>query len=115
MSADAAAKSFVGSFELSRSSRFRLSKFYPSLDGATSRWPYGAKTFAPDNSDLFRPVSQGEEFRWDLISFRIYGSTFFYWVILLANTHLDPFLGPEVGEILRVPTLARVLAIQQTT
>lgn len=115
MGADAAPLGYLGAFKLSRSSRLRVSQFYPSLDGSSGRWPYNARSFSPHSTDVFHTVRPGEEYAWDLIAFRVYGSNFLYWVLPLANGYNDAFTGPEVGEVIRVPTLNRVLSIQQLT
>ena len=47
-------------------------------------------------------VTEIDKYRPDLISYDYYETTDYYWVVLLANSILDPF-DIEVGTILRLP------------
>lgn len=40
-----------------------------------------------------------------LISYKIYGTVRYWWVILLANNIQNPFTGISVGDILKLPDL----------
>jgi len=45
-------------------------------------------------SDLLRP---------DLISYKVYGTASFWWIILLVNEISNPFTDLEEGKILKIP------------
>ncbi len=99
---------------LPRTSRFLSSKFYPDLENGYSRWPFNIHTIAPAVDDAYYVVAAGEEKNWQLLSYRLYGSTFLWWVLALVNGSRDAFDGrPRVREMIRVPQASRVLGIQQ--
>lgn len=111
---DAQVVAAVARFILPPSSRFRASDFYPSLR-MYGRWPFNSDTFKPLPSDTYHEVRNGEEYNWPLISFRLLGSTFRWWILPLANGYIDPFDGPKVGEVIRVPDRQNVDAVLATT
>lgn len=99
---------------LPRTSRFLSSKFYPELENGYGRWPYNIHTIAPAADDAYYVVAPGEEMNWGLLAYRLYGSTFLWWVLALVNGSRDAFDGrPRVREMIRVPQVSRVLGIQQ--
>jgi hypothetical protein len=113
MGADVKATKARSALKLGRSSRFIGSRYYQDITGF-GRWPFNYRTFRPDPTDVFHSVRLGEEYNWPLISFRLYGSAYIYWVLPLANKYHDAFKGPQIGEILRIPTLTRIIAVIQT-
>lgn len=99
---------------LPRTSRFLSSKFYPDLENGYGRWPFNVHTIAPATDDAYYVVAPGEEQNWQLLAYRLYGSTFLWWVLALVNGSRDAFDGrPRVREMIRVPQASRVLGIQQ--
>ena len=46
--------------------------------------------------DLMRP---------DLISYKVYGTVAYWWVVMVQNGIEDPFLDLEVGELLTIPNI----------
>lgn len=105
------AKSALG---LRRNSRLTASLLYPDLGPSLGRWPYMGTTLKPDTSDEFYVVEVGEEYRLDAIAHKVYGSTFFWWILALVNDVRNPFTQPEVGQILRIPSQNRILAMLYT-
>lgn len=131
------AKNVLG---LSRSSRFSASMLYPDLgkvvrrnpdayDGETlitpatidpteefhppsfGRWPFNIKTIPTDSSDTYYTVEYEDEYRLDSLAYKIYGSTFFWWVLALVNDIRNPFTQPKAGDNLRVPSFNRVMSL----
>ena len=90
-------------------SRHRGTPFYESLSSSFGSWNMNKATFVPSESDSFYAVPMGDEYRLDIISNRLYNTAFFWWVIAVVNNIRNPFKRPEVGELLRVPSLERIL------
>jgi hypothetical protein len=55
--------------------------------------------------DLMRP---------DLISYKVYGTVQFWWIILLINNIENPFTGLVVGQILTIPNKLDIYEYQKT-
>lgn len=55
--------------------------------------------------DVYVQVTSGYEYRLDLISFEVYGTTRLWWAIALANNKLDLFTFPQSGDTIRVPSI----------
>lgn len=96
-------------------SRFRASLLYPTLGPFYGRWPFNSETFQPMASDTYHRVRNGEQYNWQLIAFRLLGSTFRWWILPLCNGYIDPFDGPKVEEVLRVPDASNVTAVLSAT
>jgi hypothetical protein len=113
---DKESKSVAVQLRPPRTSRYLPSRFYPDLEGAYGRWPFNLNTFKPHDSDEFYTVVPGDQMRWDLLSYRLYGSTFLWWILPLVNGSRDPLDGrPFVGEVIRVPQVSRILGVLQVT
>ena len=56
-----------------------------------------------------RLVQSDEEGRLDLISFRVYGSEEYFWVIAHFNNIIDVFNGFSVGNTIMIPVLSKYL------
>lgn len=110
MAADASPALSVLNLRLPRSSRFRHTFFYPTLEGVYGRWAYNPDTFK-NNDGAYHTVELGEEYRLDLIAFNSYGDTFLWWVIALTNEIINPFDKPEVGDVLYIPAYQTVFAV----
>jgi len=93
---------------LTRTSRFRQTLLYPEIAMSFGLWSFGNMAIPSDLSDGTHTVQIGEEFRWDLISYRKYQTPYLWWVLCLANKVMDPFVTPAVGEQLRIPTIGRI-------
>lgn len=66
-----------------------------------------------DSTDTLVAVKQEDILRPDLISFKAYQTPDLWWVILEYNNIQDPLFELQVGQILKIPTIDRVLlAIQ---
>lgn len=63
-----------------------------------------------DASDVFITVTQDYVKRPDLLSYNVYGTTEYWWVIYEFNNIRDPLFGLKRGQILRIPAIERVLA-----
>jgi len=63
-----------------------------------------------DASDIFITVTQEYAQRPDLVSFSVYGTVEYWWVIYEFNNIKDPLFGLKRGQILRIPAIERVLA-----
>jgi len=60
--------------------------------------------FSNDDIQFFYNVDDREEGRLDLISFKVYGNSRYWWVIAIANQIEDALLRPIRGESLRIPS-----------
>lgn len=63
----------------------------------------------PDSTDTVVIVTQELEKRPDLVSFKAYGSPDLWWVIYEFNMIRDPFFELLQGQILRIPSIERVM------
>lgn len=64
--------------------------------------------FKDTDIDFFYTITQSEESRLDLVSFRIYGNTKLWWALATANLIEDLLTQPKAGDILRVPSLTAI-------
>jgi hypothetical protein len=84
--------------------RFDFSKFCEYTNGEydnfTSSFLIDLKKLATENSYTVTY----EEDRIDLISYKIYGSTQYWWILIEYNAILDPFTIPN-GTIINYPSL----------
>jgi hypothetical protein len=69
------------------------------------RMTYPTSVYTVVESDLGRP---------DLISYSVYGSVGYWWLILLVNDVIDPFNGLTVGQELIIPSLLDVYEFQRS-
>ena len=97
--------------QLAKGSRYKTSLLYPSLNNSFGTWPLSPKYLPTDTSDTYHTVTNGQEFRLDLISYDIYGTATLWWVIALVNEIRNPFVKPKVGDLLRVPQINRLLVL----
>jgi hypothetical protein len=97
---------------LPRYSRWLPGVFYPGLENALGRNPYRISTFPVEADDGYWTVAPEEEYRLDLISFRVYGTYRLWWVLALVNKINNPFVKPDIGEVIRCPALERINAVQ---
>lgn len=58
--------------------------------------------------DVYHTVKANEVCRLDLISYNYYGNPLLWWVIAQANNIYDPFTGPEVNTVLRIPSIVKM-------
>lgn len=99
---------------LPRVSRFRQTLLYPELGMTFGIWSFRGASIPPDISDATREVVLGEQYRWDVLSYRVYSTPYLWWVLCLANRALDPFVTPKVGDLIRVPDYARITRLLLT-
>ena len=59
-------------------------------------------------NDIYVQVTSGFEYRLDLISFEVYGTTKLWWAIALANNKSDLLTFPQSGDTIRVPSINTV-------
>lgn len=88
---------------LSRYSRTR--RIDDTVNGVRYHETYNVKNIPTTNSDRYVTVDRHNENRIDVISFEMYGSSLYWWVIALANNIVDPFIIP-LGSILRIPQIS---------
>lgn len=69
-----------------------------------------ALNLEPDNSDVLVTITQELVRRPDLISFKAYGSPDFWWAIFEYNGIRDPVFELRSGQILKIPSIARITA-----
>lgn len=100
----------LGRISLARTSRYRTTPMYPDLDNAFGRWDFSPAVLPTDPTDNYHVVQNGEEFRLDVIAWKVYNSARLWWVIGLANSIRNPFTEPVPGALLRIPTLDRILS-----
>jgi hypothetical protein len=62
-------------------------------------------TFKMKYTPGYHRVTEAELGRFDLISFRMYGTHIYWWIICVANQIRNPFTDLEVGQILTIPSL----------
>lgn len=67
------------------------------------------KTMIMGENDTYYKIEQGYEFRPDLISQKMYGTTEFHWVLTFINDISNSPEGYTAGRILRIPQRARIL------
>lgn len=63
-----------------------------------------------DNTDVLVTITQDLVRRPDLISYKAYGNSDFWWVIFEYNGIRDPVFDLRMGQIIRIPTIDRVNA-----
>lgn len=51
--------------------------------------------------------------RLDLVSYKVYGYEYYFWVIAAFNNIMDPFNGFSVGQTLKIPNLHSYLTLWQ--
>jgi len=93
---------------LPKVSRFRQTLLYPDVGMSFGLWSFKDTSIPSDVSDRTHTVKLGEEFRWDLISYREYQNPYLWWALCIANGVQDPFMTPSVNDQLRVPTIERL-------
>lgn len=77
-------------------------------DGLTIIFGMLQDIIVPDPTDFLFTVPVGGLYRLDLLSQQFYGVPDLWWVIARANAIIDPLLGPALGQIIRIPTKARL-------
>ncbi len=62
----------------------------------------------PDPSDFLFTVPPGAKNRLDLISQKFYNTPELWWAIARVNAMIDPLVGPQDGDLIRIPTQQRL-------
>ena len=65
----------------------------------------------PDPSDILFSVPGRGQGRLDLVSQHFYGTPELWWAIAQCNPGMDPFIGPAVMEVIRVPSKNRLATL----
>jgi hypothetical protein len=65
----------------------------------------------PDPSDIMFTVPGRGRGRLDLVSQHFYGTPELWWAIAQCNPGMDPFIGPEVTQVIRVPAKNRLATL----
>ena len=65
----------------------------------------------PDATDTLYIVDSTGVNRFDLISYRFYGTPMLWWVLSRVNNMVDPLIGPSLKQHLRIPTKARLATL----
>ena len=84
-------------------SRYRRLKRIESDDGTVRIETANKLSFEESTEDSFFTVTIKEENRLDLVSYQMYGTPLYWWVIAEASGIKDPMTVP-VGTVLRVPS-----------
>jgi len=79
------------------------------VSAATIEW-WSKNNIVPDPTDLVYFFEKKYEGRPDMLGYVFYGDSGLWWVITQYNAILDPFVELVEGQILLIPTLARVKA-----
>lgn len=61
-----------------------------------------------NTDDIYHTVKPNEVCRLDIIAYTYYGNPLLWWVLAQANDIYDPFIEPEVGTVIRVPSLVKM-------
>lgn len=88
-------------------------RYYRSWAYQDGESRYFMGTFSPPEipphpTDQIYSIELGEVARPDLISYKVYKTPVYYWVILWLNGISDPYEGMFAGMALRIPTLRRL-------
>lgn len=65
----------------------------------------------PDPSDVLFTVPTGGGGRLDLISQKLYGTPELWWAIARCNPGMDPMIGPNIADVIVVPTKLRLASL----
>lgn len=65
----------------------------------------------PDASDFLFTVPTGGGGRLDLISQKFYGTPSLWWAIARCNPGMDPMIGPNIADVIQVPTKLRLASL----
>lgn len=69
----------------------------------------------PSEDDTFVTITQEYEKRPELLSSKVYGTPDLWWAIYEFNGIMDPLFDLRMNQILRIPSLERVVAAIQNT
>lgn len=65
----------------------------------------------PDPTDQLFTVPTGGGGRLDLISQKLYGTPELWWAIARCNPSMDPMVGPNIADVIQVPTKLRLASL----
>lgn len=65
--------------------------------------------------DIIVEITQEYLLRPDLISSKVYGTPDLWWVVYEMNGIIDPLFDLKIGQIIRVPSLSRVMEFIQNS
>lgn len=93
-----------------RTSRYARREIKTDRDGKQFITLKEPLNLQPAEGDIYVTITEELVQRPDLISFKAYGTTEYWWVIYEFNNISDPLFELTTGQILRIPRLARVQA-----
>ena len=89
---------------------FRGKKLYQDENGKQFYESLMPKFIPQAPDDQFIQVSDSEYGRLDLISFRLYQTTRYWWILANANNIVDPFEEILPGKVLRAPSVTQLFS-----
>lgn len=95
-------------FSLPQHHRFRGKAIYVTEEGRQFYESWIPPQISEASDDRYLEVTPGTVGRLDLISFDIYGTPKFWWLIAVTNNIFDPFEDMYPGMILRCPSQTRI-------
>ena len=92
--------------EYERISRYSVVPFY--YNRVDDKYIYGlsSQLKKEDTKYVIHKVKDGDTY--DTLSLYYYNSPLYYWVICDFNDIQDPYINPEVGTTLRIPTFSDI-------
>ncbi len=88
--------------------RYHRSWAYQDTDKNYFLGTFTVPELPPHSSDQIYAIEPGDVGRPDLISYKMYKTPAYYWVLLWINGISDPFEGMYPGMAVRIPTLRRL-------
>ena len=87
---------------LSRYSSFPY--YYNDLD---NKYVYGTTAYLKDNTSYtLRKISKGDTY--DKLALQYYNNPTYYWIICSFNHIQDPFIEPEEGTFIKIPSMSTI-------
>jgi hypothetical protein len=79
--------------------------FQDTFDGETRAFfeSWNPEEWPDSPEDILWEIESGYETRPDMISYRFYNTTHFWWLICFVNNLNDPAYGFEPGQVIRIP------------
>lgn len=84
--------------------RYQLKSEIRDIDGVRVLDGLVFKTSYYTGEEIYYQVTSGEENRLDIISYKVYKSPIYWWVIALHNKIKDPIFEITAGMYLTIPT-----------
>ena len=96
-------------FSISETSRYKDTPLYAVTD-IVSEWGLWVSdpTFLTDSDYAMHQIRSGDIGRLDLVAWKHYSNTSYWWMIAHANSIVDPLTELQVGQFIRVPSLSAI-------